>query len=252
MAHCLAVVTHCVSNGKLLLRFSACDGKLHLYTLLKEYHHMFITFISSIGLGLSGAVMPGPLLTYTIRNALTRGWSVGLIVIAGHGLLEIALISVIFLGFDIVLQSAVAQIIINLAGGCFLVYMGIDMLIGSIKNNITISADTGTVKSGNMMLASAALSVSNPYFIIWWATIGLGYMLDAAKTFGVGGVMIFYFGHFIADVSWYILISAIVGKTRRFLKEKPYRLLVAGLGGMLIFFGARFLIGALTGIIKML
>lgn len=213
---------------------------------------MLITFISSVGLGLSGAVMPGPLLTYTIRNALTRGWPVGLIIIAGHGLLEIALISVIFLGFDIVLQSAAAQIVINLLGGCFLIYMGVDMLAGSIKNSISISADTGNVKSGNMMLTSAALSASNPYFIIWWATIGLGYMLDAAKTFGVPGVMIFYFGHFVADLSWYIFISAIVGKTRRFMKEKPYRLLVAGLGSLLILFGARFLIGAVTGIIKML
>ncbi|NLL39535.1 MAG: LysE family transporter [Clostridiales bacterium] len=213
---------------------------------------MFITFISSVGLGLSGAVMPGPLLTYTIRNALTRGWPVGLIIIAGHGLLEIALISVIFLGFDIVLQSSVAQIVIHLAGGCFLIYMGVDMLISSIKNSISISADTGNVKSGNMMLTSAALSASNPYFIIWWATIGLGYMLDAARSFGVPGVMVFYFGHFIADVSWYILIAAIVGKTRRFIKEKPYRLLVACLGSLLILFGARFLIGAVTGIIRML
>lgn len=213
---------------------------------------MLITLLSSMGLGLSGAVMPGPLLTYTIRNALSRGWIAGLIIIAGHGLLEIALISVIFLGFDIVLQSAAAQIIINLAGGCLLIYMGIGMVVGSVKNRISITADTENAKSGNMMLTSAALSAANPYFLIWWATIGLGFMLETAVDFGAVGVMVFYLGHFIADLSWYIMIAAIVGKTRRFIKEKPYRLLVAGLGCLLIFFGARFMIGAVAGIIRVL
>ena len=58
----------------------------------------------------SGAVMPGPLLTYTIQQSLVHGTKSGFIIIIGHALLELLVITLIFLGFDILLQSSIAQI----------------------------------------------------------------------------------------------------------------------------------------------
>lgn len=213
---------------------------------------MLLIFVSSFVLALSGAMMPGPLLTYTIKSALKKGWSAGLIIIAGHGLLEIALIIVIFLGFDILLQSELAQIIIGMVGGILLACMGIDMLRSSIKNKVSVNTDSGETRSGSMILTSIALSASNPYFLMWWVIIGLGFMLDANKAYGVPGVAAFYLGHFTADAAWYVLISTIVGKTRRFIKDKPYRVIIAVLGLMLVFFGMKFIYGATTGIIKII
>ena len=63
--------------------------------------------------------------------------------------------------------------------------------------------------------------------------------MQSYNSFGFAGVALYYLGHISADFIWYGAISTVVGKTRRFIKDKPYRVIVALLGGMLIFFGGQ-------------
>ncbi len=210
---------------------------------------MLFLFFSAFVVGFSGAVMPGPLLTYTIRKAMSIGPRAGFIIIAGHGILEMFLVIIIFLGFDIVLKSELSQIIIGIIGGILLAYMGIDMIVNSIKNKVSIKTDSDKSGSGNMILSSVVLTASNPYFIIWWAIIGLGFIMRSYESYGVAGVAVYYFGHITADVTWYAFVSVIVGKTRRFIKEKPYRIIILCLGCILVFFGVQFFYGAIQKLI---
>lgn len=210
---------------------------------------MIILFLSAFAVGFSGAVMPGPLLTYTIRKALSTGPRAGFIIIAGHALLELFLVIVIFLGFDTVLKSEWMQIIIGIIGGILLASMGIDMIFNSAKNKISLQADSGSPGSKNMVVSAIILTATNPYFILWWAIIGLGFIMQSYISYGVAGVIIYYLGHITADVTWYACISIIVGKTRKLIKEKTYRIIVISLGCVLVFFGAEFIYGALTSLI---
>ena len=57
---------------------------------IRKLDTMVLLYSSAFVLGLSGAMMPGPLLTYTIRKALAKGWKAGFIITAVHALLEIA------------------------------------------------------------------------------------------------------------------------------------------------------------------
>jgi threonine/homoserine/homoserine lactone efflux protein len=210
---------------------------------------MLYLFGSAFVLGLSGAMMPGPLLTYTIRKSLSSGWKAGFVIAAGHGLLEITLIILIFLGFDIVLQSKAAQVGIGIVGGMLLSYMGIDMLISALKNKVSIDTDAGSTRPGSMVVSSVLITAANPYFLIWWAIIGLGFMLQASRSYALLGVIVFYLGHFSADLTWYAFVSILVGKTKRFIKDKPYRIIIASLGILLIVFGVQFIWGALKNTI---
>jgi threonine/homoserine/homoserine lactone efflux protein len=205
---------------------------------------MFVLFISAFVVGLSGAMMPGSLLTYTIRKALSEGPRAGFIIVAGHALLELALVIVIFLGFDIVLQSKEAQVGIGLVGGALLAYMGFDMIRSSAKNRLAVQMDSDRTGSGSMIVYGVVLSATNPYFLLWWAIVGLGFIMQSYQTLGYMGAGIYYLGHIAADFGWYGLISIVVGKTRKFIKEKPYRVIIVVLGAMLIFFGIKFIFGA--------
>jgi threonine/homoserine/homoserine lactone efflux protein len=202
---------------------------------------MIVTFLTSLTLGFSGAMMPGPLLTYTIRQALNTGPLAGFIIILGHAILEVILIALIFMGFDIILQLDMAQIIIGMIGGLLLIYMGMDMIISSVKNKIKIELEHHGFGTKNMLFSGAVISAVNPYFLIWWAIIGLGFLLEAYKSFGPIGVLVFYIGHASADVIWYGLISMVVGTTRKFIKEKLYRMIIVALGGLLVLFGGGFI-----------
>lgn len=207
---------------------------------------MAIIFISALAVAFSGAMMPGPLLTYTIRQSLNAGPYSGFVIIAGHAILELFLIVMIFMGFDIVLQSDSAQSVIGLVGGLLLVYMGADMVINSLKNKLTIELNNNKSKTGNMLFSGFAISAANPYFLLWWAIIGLGFLIQAYKLFGTVGVLVFFTGHILADFIWYGFVSVVVGTTRKFIKVNLYRIIIAFLGGVLIFFGGSFFYNALS------
>lgn len=206
---------------------------------------MILTFLSALGVGFSGAIMPGSLLTYTIRKSLSSGPIAGFIITAGHAVLELFLIILIFLGFDTVLQSAAAQLLISILGGALLLYMGMDMLLGAMKNSVKVRIDGNDPKSGGMFLSGIIISASNPYFLLWWAVIGLGFLLQSYSSFGLMGVVIYYIGHICADFIWYGFVSGVVGTTRKFMKEKLYRIIIGILGCLLIYFGGRFIYLAL-------
>lgn len=203
---------------------------------------MTLVFLSALTLAFSGAMMPGPLLTYTIKQALSVGIIAGFVVIFGHSLLEILLIGLIFLGFDTILQSQIAQVSIALVGGILLVYMGANMMYGAIKNNISIELDGDVGGHGNMIWSGFFLSAINPYFLLWWAIIGLGFLLQAYTAYGPKGVIVFYSGHVLADYIWYCFLSFLIGSTRKFIPQTLYRILLTLLGLMLIYFGLSFVI----------
>lgn len=189
--------------------------------------------------------MPGSVLTYTIRKSLAVGPRAGVIIMAGHALLELVLIILIFLGFGSVLQSETAQFLISLIGGGILLYMGGDMLLGAARNSVKIRMEGEDWKTGGMFVSGIVLSAANPYFLIWWTIVGLGFILQAFNSYGFLGIVIYYIGHICADFTWYGFVSTLVGRTRRFIKEKPYRIIIAALGCLTVFFGGRFIYNAI-------
>ena len=206
---------------------------------------MALIFFSSLTIAFSGAMMPGPMLTYTIRQSLKKNPYSGFIIVAGHAFLELLLIILIFLGFDIILQSTTAQIAIGIIGGLLLIYMGADMIINALKKNVDVEVKSAGSQNRNMFFSGMMISAANPYFILWWAVIGLGFLLQAYNYFGPLGIAVFFVGHILADFIWYGSISIVISKTGRFLKAGYYRSLILILGAVLVFFGASFLYNAI-------
>ena len=167
--------------------------------------------------------MPGPLLSATISESGSRGWKVGPLFILGHGILEGILIIGLFLGLAPLLTSTTAFMVIAFGGGSFMIWMALSMF----RSLPHISLTNSTVKTGNNLpLTGILMSMANPYWIIWWATIGLGYILSSRK-FGFIGVFIFFLGHILADLLWYTFVSVAVYKGRTILPNKAYKGIIA-------------------------
>ena len=88
------------------------------------------------------------------------------------------------------------------------------------------------------------MSLSNPYWSIWWLTIGMGLVLAAQKR-GFAGVAIFFLGHILADLSWYSFISFSLCKSAKHMSVRAYRVLLAVCAILLIGFGVWFAMYAL-------
>ena len=199
-------------------------------------------FIGSLVIALSGAMMPGPLLTATIGEAGRRGFLAGPLLILGHGLLELVLVVALFLGLAPFLRGKWAFVVIALAGAAILLWMAVGML--RALPSLTISWDARAAASpGPLVINGAILSLANPYWTVWWATIGVAYMLQSSR-FGLTGVVVFFAGHILGDLAWYAAVSAAVDRGRRFFTDRVYRALIAACAVFLILFALLFVYAA--------
>ena len=201
-------------------------------------------FGGSFALALSGALMPGPLLTVTVSESVRTGFKAGPLLITGHALLESLLVIAIVLGLAPFLKAPLVMGIIALVGGGMLLWMGVDMVRSagglSLKKERVSNPSRATA---HPVLIGILASISNPYWTLWWATIGLGYLVAAMK-FGFLGVAIFFAGHITADYAWYALISLGISRGKRLLKDKTYQIMIRICGLFLVGFGAWFLFSA--------
>ena len=198
--------------------------------------------VSSFMIALSGALVPGPLFTITVSESARRGASSGPLLILGHAILEILIIILILSGLSPYLKHETTRYVISLAGGSMLVLMGF-MILKDLRS-LRLDLSAGVEKKGiNLVLAGIVGSLANPYWIIWWATIGLGYLVSSMK-YGIAGVAVFFLGHISADLIWYSAISYAVARGRKIIQEKAYKGVLAVCALFLIFFGAWFIIAA--------
>ncbi len=194
-------------------------------------------FFSSFIIALSGAVMPGPLLTTTISESSQRGFIAGPLLIAGHGILELALVMALLLGLALFLQQTSVFVVTAFAGSAILLWMALGMFRS--LPSLRLVWDREEKKQNHLIISGILMSVANPYWIIWWATIGLGYILYSWQ-FGLWGIVFFFAGHILADLVWYAVVAAAVARGRHFLTDRFYRGLIAGCAVFLVIFSCYF------------
>lgn len=194
-------------------------------------------FGTSFVIALSGALMPGPVLTVTISESSRRGFWAGPLIIVGHGILELVLVILLLLGLGPYLKKDIVFGVVGLCGALILMWMAFGMFrsIPSLKLNLEPGAEEGR----NPILAGILMSLANPYWTIWWATIGLGYIVFAMK-FGAVGVIAFFAGHLSADFAWYSIVSLTISRGRSFLSERLYRGIIAVCASALVVFSVWF------------
>lgn len=190
--------------------------------------------------GLSGAMSPGPYLTVTITRTLQHGRTSALLMLAGHALLEATLLVGFAFGLQHFLKKESVVVALGVMGGAVLLLMGGSLVIGAFRGTISLDLEADARASAIGPVAHGVLaSLSNPYWTVWWATIGVKL---AAEGLAIGpvGVLAFYAGHQLADVAWYGFVIQAVSKGRRLLTPKVYRVLIGTLAVFLLILGTRF------------
>ena len=201
-------------------------------------------FFMSFGVGLSGALMPGPLLTVDIAESTRRGFWTGPIVTVGHAIAELVLVILLAVGLSEVLASETAFTVIGLLGGIALVLMGGAMLYDIIRKRVVFDASRPGASSGLLIGKGITASLSNPYWFVWWATVGSAF-LSKSLSHGPAGPVVFYVGHIMSDLVWYTLVSFLISIGKKLLAGKPYYILISLCALFLLYIGVKFIVDAL-------
>ena len=169
---------------------------------------MLPILLSVIVISLSGAMMPGPMFAVTLAKSYKSPWA-GTQISLGHAVIEVPLILLIYLGFAQFFQDNLVQLILSIGGGAMIVWLGVAMF----------RARTEVVRKGKDLAYSAftagiITSALNPFFLIWWATVG-SLLIMKFLDYGLGGLAVFTISHWLVDLVWLSFVSVLVYKTRK-------------------------------------
>lgn len=194
-------------------------------------------------ISLSGVMAPGPMTAITVAKG-SESPHAGALVAIGHGIIEFPLMIAIFYGFGYLINLSYVKEAIGIVGGLFLLIMGIGMF-HSI-NNIEVRTNKYT---HSPMIAGILISLGNPYFVIWWATVGAALILRSAE-FGMLWFLIFALFHWLCDFLWYSFLSVLSFKGGRFFGRKFQKYVFAICGIFLLFFSGKFIFDAMRSLIR--
>jgi threonine/homoserine/homoserine lactone efflux protein len=190
--------------------------------------------VTVISISTSGVLMPGPLFATAISEGKHNKYA-GFFLATGHALVEVPLIIILFYFGGISLQNR-SRALIGIVGGLVMFYFASSTLR---KKDISMKPVRGLV-------AGIAFSSLNPFFIMWWLTIGLSLAVEA-NTFGIPGLFAFIFFHELCDYGWYGFISFSSEKGMRIHKiEKLLKLISVSI---LFIFAGFFVLNGITALL---
>lgn len=193
--------------------------------------------------GLSGALMPGPVLAVTISSVVQVGFIAAILIILGHSLLELMMVLALAFGLKNVLKNRYVTSAIGIVGGLVLFWFSYGMIKSAYMGiSAPKAADVGqsaSITKLGLVGKGVITSLSNPYWLIWWATIGATYMLVSLEK-SIVGISAFYIGHISSDFVWYSMIGAALILGRQFLSDRVYMGLIVICGLFLIYMGGYF------------
>jgi threonine/homoserine/homoserine lactone efflux protein len=213
-----------------------------------------VIFGVAFATGFSGAATPGSLLFMVIQKAVQFGWLAGPVMMIGHGVLELVAVILLTTGLIRYARANAVRGAIGVVGGLVLLLLAY-LSFGISPKAVTqamagaaggaAGAAVGPRQVVELVGLGAAMSVTNPYWWLWWATIGTAHIGWATRRGRAGGGT-YLTGHVLADVVWYSAISIALGLGQAFLSHGVLRgiyvgsaVFLAAMGLMFVAAGAR-------------
>jgi threonine/homoserine/homoserine lactone efflux protein len=200
-----------------------------------------VIFFGSFLIGFSGAVMPGPLLTLTIKESLNHSKGAALWLSSGHSLCELVIVGLIVFGINRFIPITTLDGPIGLFGGAVLLWMAYGAFRQSQASLETAKTDSSRLPGRSLIVGGMTVTVSNPYWWVWWLGVGMG-LLISAQLAGIAGVILFYIGHILSDFIWFGFVGFMVERSQKMLGGKVYKYVILVCAMLLLGFGLQFIV----------
>ena len=203
-----------------------------------------LTFIGTVVVvTASGALAPGPLFFTNITHGTKSGAKGGLIFSVGHTIFEFGLVLVLALTLQTVANEPLIKIVVGIVGGIALLLFGLLQIRGALKPEPTSASKIGT-SLRHPLLIGTVFTALNPYFLIWWLTVGMTLIVNALALASFAGVLIMYVSHVWMDYAWLTGTAYLAKKGTSLVGGRGYRIIMLVFGAILILFGAYFLLSS--------
>jgi threonine/homoserine/homoserine lactone efflux protein len=219
-----------------------------------------VVFVSA-----SGVLSPGPLFLANLIYGSKLGYYSGIKIASGHAIVEFPLIVLLALGlfglFSFTFNSE-STVIIGLIGGTAIIFFSLSQIIKIIKERNTygvISSNSNNSNNSNKnkinssyfskmsikgktlggpLVIGLIFSALNPFFLVWWFTVGLKLISDSIFMFGIlEGILILFTLHIWMDYAWLSVTAYLISKGKSIIKDKLYRYFLLSISIILASYG---------------
>ncbi len=203
---------------------------------------MLPVLLSVIAISFSGVMMPGPMFAVTLAKSYKSPWA-GTHIALGHAVIEVPLILLIYFGFARFFENSIVQLVLSILGGGMIIWLGVGMFRARSKvvregKDLPYSAFTAGILTSGL----------NPFFLLWWATIGSMLVMRFTE-FGVGGLTVFIVVHWLCDLVWLSFVSVLVYKSRSLWGQRFQEWVFIASSLILAGFGIWFVVSGIQGVV---
>lgn len=189
-----------------------------------------------LSLGIGAGVAPGPLLAVVIRATLEGGFAAGARVAMGPFLTDLPIIA-----FAVLLAAALpeeALAALGIAGGAFLVWLGVEALREEPGPVEAAAGGEGAVGAASATAGSfrrgALVNLLNPHPWVFWIAVGVPILGDGSAAEAAVFLVAFY----AMLVGSKLVVAALLAAGReRLLRGRGYRIALRASGVLLLLAG---------------
>jgi threonine/homoserine/homoserine lactone efflux protein len=193
--------------------------------------------IAVVIISASGVMAPGPLFTANIAHGMKEGTKGGMKMAIGHTIVEFPLVILLGIGVFSLEVFPEFRATISIIGALTLfVFAGIQ-----IKTTIQKKESKTTHQKHSALITGITFSALNPFFIIWWLSVGFKLISDAILMWAFAGILILFALHIWMDFAWLGSVALLAKKSSKIISNKNYKIIMLGLSISLIYFGITFL-----------
>jgi len=203
---------------------------------------MLAILASVFVISLSGVLQPGIMLAMVVAKSYKSPWA-GAWIALGHAVIEVPIILLIYLGFGRFFQNTIVQLVLSILGGGMIIWLGVAMF--RARKAIVLQ---GKDLPYNAFTAGILTSMLNPFFWVWWVTIG-SMLVMRITDYGTGGLIALTIVHWLCDLIWLELLSVLVYRTRALWGRRLQEWLFIGCSLLLAGFGVWYLISGIRLVI---
>src|SRR5215470_6086745 len=118
--------------------------------------------------------------------------------------------------------------IISIVGGIAVVVFAFTQIISITKGKVNRqNACVGIGTKKGPILLGVIFSALNPFFLIWWLTVGIKLISDSIQFFGFAiGILFLFLFHIWMDYAWLVITSYLIYRGVSVLNTKFYSALL--------------------------
>ena len=193
---------------------------------------------------LSGVMAPGPMFAVTLAKSMKSPWA-GVHVSLGHAIIEVPLILLIYFGLAQFFENITVQLVLGVLGGGMIIWMAVSLF--RVRREL---AREGKDTTYSAFVAGILMSGLNPFFLVWWVTVGSLLLMNFLDAVGTWGLPLFIIVHWLCDLVWLSLVSFTVYRTHSFWGERAQEWVFIVLSLALLYFGGWFIVKGIINYVE--